>query len=460
MAFDGYGARVPAAALTRPRTVYVDSVNGNDDTGKGTQSQPWATLERAWIERCQYLEIRAPFVIQLLGIGPYSFNFPTGNSECGPDGRVIILGDPTAGVQVLQSGTATGDMSSFVIPTSAIAGSVPFTWVRMTSGNCAGCLFLVTDNLANSLTVANQLPRTNNGAIANGDTWQLVQPITEVSIPNAPASGLQVNPGTLSNWRGTYAGQSTTNAPSHILYGLRITGPGTLRLNSGDYAMGFCRVPATAVHSQAYVQYGLFNEQSGLPGAASTRLYAAGVIFEGLSCNHLSATEATGVLSLNCTSSNGGGSRLVVAGGRLGGSNSTSLVFTGSTLDTFSSVNARCIVQRQILLTIGSFLRQAGAWSAVVTSGSCLRVQRGSQASIEGTWIGGTTDAAGYGVDVRGGGRCLFVNQTPQLTGGTAGSDLRTTNVAVAANAALNANGNAVGNATDALLGEVLARVA
>ena len=458
MAFDGYN-RAPTSALTRARTVYVDSVNGNDYTGDGSQSRPWATLERAWVERCQYLELRAPFVVQLIGVGPYQLDFPIGSSDCSPDGRFIVLGDPLAGVQVVASGTATGDMSSFVIPTSAIVGSHLFSWVRITSGNCAGCLFQIVDNAANSITVANQVPRTTNGAIANGDTWEIVQPITEVSIANAPASGLVPNPGSLNNWQGTFAGQSTILQPTHILYGLRITGPGTLRFASGSYAIGFCRVAATFVTSQAQIQYGMFNEQSRVPGAASSRLFAAGAIFEGLSCNHLNSSEALGIISIgtSTSSSNGSGSRLTWNGGRLAGSN----VFfsAGASLESFTASNARYILGRTVTLQ-GGTLNQAGSWFSAVTSGSCLRVSRGSQAVITGAWTGGTTDAAGYGVDVRGGGRCLFINQTPQLTGGTAGSDLRTTNVAVAANAALNANGNAVGNATDALLGEVLARVA
>ena len=72
---------------------------------------------------------------------------------------------------------------------------------------------------------------------------------------------------------------------------------------------------------------------------------------------------------------------------------------------------------------------------------------------------GGTTDAAGYGVDVRGGGRAYFNNVTPTLTGGTAGSDLRTTATAVAANAALGASPSTV-DALGSPYGEVLARVA
>lgn len=460
MAFDGYGARVPAAALTRPRTVYVDSATGNDDTGLGTQAKPWATLRRAWIERCQYIELRAPFVVQLIGVGPYALDFPVGASDCSPEGRFIVLGDPLAGVEVIASGTAVGDMSSFVIPTSAIVGSHPFSWIRFTSGNCAGCLFLVVDNLANSVTVANQVPRTTNGAIANGDTWELVQPITEVSIAAAPASGLEPNPGALNNWQGTFAGQSTTLQPTHILYGLRITGPGTLRLSSGSYALAFCRVAATLIGQQAQVQFGMLPEQSGVPGSASSRLFAAGVICEGLSCNFLNSSEALGVLSINGGASNGSGSRLTWNGGRSAGA--AAWFFSGGAqLDSFTSINARYILARPVQLQgPAATLNQAGSWFSAVTSGSCLRVARGAQAAVTGSWLGGTTDAAGYGVDVRSGGRVLFVNVTPQLTGGTAGSDLRTTNVAVAANSALNANGNAVGNATDALLGEVLARVA
>lgn len=459
MAFDGYGG-VPATALTRQRIVYVNSATGNDNTGQGTQSSPWATLRRAWIERMQYLELRAPFVVQLQGVGPYVMDFPIGASQCSPEGRFIVIGDPLAGVNILQSGTATGDMVNFVIPTSAIVGLHPYSWVRFTSGNCSGCMFQLQENGANSITVANNSGRTTNGAIANGDAWQLVEPVTQIQIVGA-APGPEVNPGSINNWTGTFSGTGTlTIQACHWFYGIRFTGPGVLRTQSGSVGLGFCRVESSAVHQNVQLQCGMLAEQTGIPGAESNRLFGAGAIFNA-GCNYVSA-DVTGVISSSSTSSYGGQTRFVWAGGRIGNPVVNSVFISGmTTFENFSATSA----QQLLLATIdvqgpGPVLRASGTWRSSVTLGSCIRPTRGALVIVDATWTGGTTDAAGYGVDVRSGGRCLFRNQTPQLTGGTAGSDLRTTNVPVAAVAALNANGNAVGNATDALLGEVLARVA
>ena len=460
MAFDGYGARVPAAALTRPRTVYVDSATGNDDTGKGTQASPWATLMRAWIERCQYLELRANFTIQLIGVGPYVLDFPMGASECAAGGRLLILGDPAAYV-INDSGTATGDMVNFVIPTNASIAGNNYHFLRFTSGNCAGAYFQTVETLANSIEVANNAARTALGAIVNGDTWQVITPGTVIDVQAFPSSGTDAFQA-ISDWGGELFGEGFASQPLHWFRGIAFQGAGFLRVQRSVVGFALCRLSnAFQVVSSGEVFCGLATEQTQLPGSNGLRMYGAGLVAQ----SSFSTLQAflRGILSTSSSTSFGGKSNFFWYGGRMGNAGGTVGVSLGANLEGFGGPAENRILMATLNVSGASTVNVGGLgrWRSVVTVGSCLRLMTQGLALIQAAiWTGGTSDAAGYGVDVRSGGRCLFRNNTPALTGGTAGSDLRTTNVAVAANAALNANGTAVGNATDALLGEMLSRVA
>jgi hypothetical protein len=458
MAFDGYGSRTPTSALTRARTVYIDSVAGNDSTGDGSQSKPWRTLQRGWYERMQYVDLRQPFTIQLLGTGPYLIDFPMGASWCtGPEGRFQVLGDPLAGVNIIASGTATGDFSGNVLPTSAIVGTHTYAWLRITSGNCAGSVFLMLTNDAGSVTVANRTARDVNGAVANGDTWQIIEPFTQIQMAATvvgPESGPNIN-----GLQGSYSGNNSFQVqPCHWFYGINFTGANNVRPQSSRLGLAFCRFSTTCVAQESDLLLGGPSENSKLPGAANFRLYGAGVVFNA-TCNYIGCA-VRGVVSNSSFCSIGGSTRFFWGGGRIGHPTANSLSVLQSTFEPFGSPSELRHLGSTIDVGAGGLARVGANWVSLVTLGSCARVQRFGELVCDGAWTGGTTDPAGYGVDVRSGGRALFRNVTPQVTGGTPGSDLRTTNVPVAANSALNANGNAVGNATDALLGEVLARVA
>jgi hypothetical protein len=93
-----------------------------------------------------------------------------------------------------------------------------------------------------------------------------------------------------------------------------------------------------------------------------------------------------------------------------------------------------------------------------VTAGDCIRVRRGGTFIHNHACTGGTTDAAGYGVNVTGGGR-FFTTVEPTHTGGTPAKDLKTTNNGGLPNSTLSAAGTPAGVAADALLGEVLCRM-
>lgn len=463
MAFDGYGLRAPASALTRDRTVYVDSATGNDNTGLGTQAKPWATLQRAWIERMQYLQLRARFVVQLIGAGPYEIDFPMGGSDCSPDGRFIVLGDPN--FNVADSGTATGDMVGQTVPCSAIqnGGAANYQWVRFTSGACAGCVFLINNTTANSFTVASSLARANHGAIVNGDTFQMVEPITRLHFMNPPAGNYAGH--TINGLRGAYTAPDVltlNNQPCHWFYGLLFDAAGvTGRVQNSQVGFSLCRFSHTFTASESDVMLGSAYEASGLPGASNTKLWAAGSIFN--SNMTWPSTRVNGVFSGSSTMSFSG-SRVGFGGGRLGVAAGAIVVASAGFFDLIGSTNANRRFQARLELSQSSELRMVdqGVVTFEVTGGSCVRVTRGGFALIAPagtfTYSGGTSDAAGFGLDTRGGGVIQVGNWTPTFTGGTAGQDLRTTNVTTA-NATLNANNTVVGNAADALLGEVLSRV-
>src|SRR6266545_4324284 len=380
----------PITALTYPRTVYVNSVTGND-AGSGTLALPWKTLARAWAERQHYLVLRAKFTVQLLGVGPYDLS-PMQGSACEDDGFFVVLGDPTVNV-VLATGTATGDLVGNVLPTSALAVNVGKNeFLRFTTGFYATAVFQVNENAANSVTIANRQTRGEQATpIGNGDAFQIVRPGTVIRI----SGGFSDAP-PIENLTGITRDAVDLQSVRHVFYGVHFVAAvvgSRPSLAAAALAFGFCRlVTGLIVSAQSIVQ---------------------------------------------------GGAQVNVFNGRVTASDFGDYLIQGRV--RISNAGAVMLVQ-------------FGTWRFVLTSGSCFVVQNGGYLEVGSAFSaanpsGGTTDVNGYGVDVRGGGRVLYRNVTPALTGGTAGSDLRTTNVPIAPNAALNANGASVAIAADSLLG-------
>lgn len=444
-------------------TLHVDSVTGNDDN-PGTAALPYRTLARAWYQRLQYLELRVVLTIQLHGVGPYDMP-PMGASECAANGWLVIKGDQAAET-VVASGTFTGDIAGQVLPTSATGGTnnLRDEFLRVTSGPLAGALFQITENAANSITIANKRARSVAAVpIVNGDAWQCVRPGTQIRITLNNSFGPHAQtPHVISNWRGVTRGNNGEPLPKHQFFDVRFITSDNSGFSILDSQVGLtmCRCErGVGVRNSLLVTGMMFRSDILGYGAAGQNCLPYGAGLVALTAGSIAvATDAqiTGVLSWLVTFSVLAGA-FTWLGGRAG---SGLFLFAGAGAEDFGTdqdnlVNATIsISSRSLLRTIG------GPWRAAVTAGSVVRVDTQGYFECRIAFTGGTTDAAGYGCDVRSGGRALYKNVTPALTGGTAGSDLRTTNVAVAANAALNANGNAVGNATDALLGEVLARVA
>jgi hypothetical protein len=458
----GPGLEVPNARPVNPLltnlVLYVDSATGSD-LNPGTQAQPFATLQRAWNERQAYAELRATLRIQLIGAGPYDMP-AMGASTCSEAGSFTICGDAAAQT-VVATGTATGDFAANVLPTSATGGvnNCRDEFLRMLTGNCAQAVFQINENAANSITVSNVRARTTNGAIANGDTWQVVRPGTQIRITLSALSTAAV-PHVIANWTGSSVGSSTPTA-KHWLYNVRLTttdgsqlkvlgaqfGLAMVRAEAGVFFIGSQIIGGTAVRSTEF----------GIVSANRDLLFGAGLVVSAGLFFWQSCT-AFGVFTYGGSAGSLGDTAIIWGGGR-GVALSVQLRSQVNTIGAGQDI----LLNGTITVSGSNAALRMGVTGTIrcaVTAGSCFRARMGGLIAFQsGGPTGGTIDAAGFGFDARGGGVIFFENVQPAVTGGTLNQDLRTTNQ-TAANVALAVNNTAVGDAADALLGEVLARVA
>jgi hypothetical protein len=447
----------PSTALTAARTVYVNAVTGNDVRGTGTLALPWKTLMRAWTERQQYLVLRAKFTVQLLGVGPYELPSMLG-SQCADEGFFVVLGDPSAEV-LLATGHATGDMVGNTIPTSALVVNAHRNeFLRFTSGAETAGVYQLNSNAANSVTVANSWLRfVSSDPIVNGDTFRIFRPGTQIRV----SGGFALAP-RLENLTGV-SGANTfgEDIGRHVFYDVHFVtaDSSALILEGSALVFALCRSDLFLFSVTSSVACGLLDsEVVGIVGPAS-RDQILGAGFVAAYCQII-ASRLIGTLSwVDGLVLSGGQVYFAWCGGIGAGDVTIYTAFMEGFGDfcemlleaTISVINAQAVC----LMNASS-----GIWHFAVTSGPCIKVQNGGQLSVVTSDLtGGTTDAAAAAVDVSGGGRALFRGVSPALTGGTLGSDLRTTNVPIAANAALAANGSSVAIAADVLFGEVLGRL-
>lgn len=444
--------------LTTARTVHIDSAAGSDTTGDGSAAHPWQTIAKGWADRLTYGELRAIYIMQLHGAGPYTMPI-AGASVCGDNGFFLVLGDPA--VDVTQAtGTFTGDLNTttFIVGTSAGLGSDTQAgrWLYVTSGLCSGARVLIAANTDTSVTVSYRQFRATLGAIANGDTFTIKEPGTVLNFP-AAVSGL-FTPGTY-DWVGGDA-QGSAIVARHCFANLSFTGSIARFVRS---CVGFCGVKSAAAVqiNRSYVQFGVYQNGFIFGVGANSKtdvLSAWGCAFTA----GVTVTGGSTVVAVAYASSSffiGSASQsdvVVLAGGRF----AAFTLSEGAWCEVLSSTSY-VYVTGTVAVGKGCNLNlNTATWKFAVTSGSCLLLKAGAQAYQSFASVsGGTTDVAGFGVSVLGGGKFWFVNTSPTLTGGTALADLRTTN-AVAPNSVLASNGTAAGTAADAALGEVLARVA
>jgi hypothetical protein len=427
-----------AQALTVARTVHVDSATGNDTTGNGSSGAPFATLARAWAERLLYSELRAKFVVQLHGVGPYTMPV-MGASVCGDGGYFQVFGDASVDIAVA-SGTFTGDLntSTYILPTSAGLGvnTLKNAFLEITSGNCAGVRSNIVVNTDNSITIPFRAWRTTLGAVANGDTFRAFQPGTVINCPAAAAGNICAG---CYDWTGN--AEFPLSYPSggsyrHGFYNVQFTGT---QLTTRNAQVAFIGVRATL--SILWWDQSKINAEGpsdGFPwgvGAdavtnkissygwidtASTPLIGNGSLVSGVFCWKNAPNIGTGVAGEYDVFEHKGGRYelgVTLVGGTFesSGGGNTYLLLQG----TLSLAKAA-----KVSLITGSTVKVVFA----VTAGSCLDLQEGSLVTcvVASGLSGGTTDAAGFGIRVRAGGGRVLLNGAFALTGGTLNADVKT----------------------------------
>ena len=444
-----------AQPLVADRTVYVHSATGSD-ANDGSQAAPFKTLMRALAERSKYGTLRAKFQIQLLGVGPYTLDTSTtrvANSACDGKGLFMLDGD-IAAETTHYTGTFSGDFltGTCAINTSAGLGADTYKgrFVRVTSGLCAGAEFPILEHTDTQIIAVSKRFRTI-GAIAAGDTFKVFTPGTVVN----GVSAIRIN-----EWWG--GDPNTADSIKHVFRWLLFST--FVGFSRSQVVLLSCRlqVPLVISHNS---QISSATFDSLQLGASHTNLYrsAGSTVIGNISMTYGGMLQGawcheTGSIGLSNQA------QLELLGGRIGAvSVSNGAMFRIGTAGT-QELAVRC----DNTITIDAlgdvvFAASNTLTKFVVTAGSCVRVRRLGRLiwqSVGGPEVsGGTTDPAGFGIDVSGGGQALLV-VAPTLTGGTASKDLKTTGNGGVANSTLSAAGTAAGVAADALLGEVLARVA
>lgn len=433
-----------AQPLTVDRTVYVDSVAGND-ANTGTQAAPFQTFARAWAERQKYGVLRAKFTIQLNGVGPYTMPARLSASLCDLGGYLIIRGDEAVEV-THATGTFTGDFAGPTIGTSSGLGSDTHKnrWVKITSGPAAGCVFMVAKNTDTAITASNRrFKSAGSTTITAGTEFKIFTPGTQVTTNGAR----------IDSWRG---GEIPVTADiRHVWLGIAFTG--SMGASNSEACFMVCSATGsfTNYHSIVATQF----LDGTVLGAPQHAYRSAGIVVNGWSqfggyAYATFSTTAASVVTVNGSIDHLGGrfAAFTASGGgifRTGASSGDAFYRFDNTFTASQG---------------GHFEMQSNGNTAefAVTTGSCFRANRdGRILHTTGAYAGGTTDPAGFAIDVSGGGRCY--TQTGAFTGlvgGTAGKDLKTTNNGGVASSVLSGIGTSAGVAADALLGEVLARVA
>lgn len=430
-----------AQPLTVDRTVYVDSVAGSD-TNDGSQAAPFQTLARAWAERQRYGVLRAKFKIQLLGVGPYLVPPVLGFSAADSGGRFVLKGDANADV-IHHSGTFSGNFAGNTIGTSAGLGTDTHKhrFVGITSGPLNGAVFCILKHTDNSITACDTY-FASGFTITAGTTFKIFSPGT---VLTATANNR------IENWLGGDPAAAVEDQ-RHIVVRVAINGgisvydslvtfaastaSGSSSWRGSEMNVGYIRdgaavdEPASAFRSASFVSASLTIVDSCVEGLFSLSNPSGGMTISNRSTVNFYAGRVEGAVTVNGMASG------------------------------FYAISGR--FQKTITIEGAA----SCGWNTytpiefAVAAGSCIRVRRGGQLSWSGTApAGGTTDVNGFGIDCSGGGRVILAH-APTLTGGTSGKDLRTSNNGGVANSVLSAAGTAAGVAADALLGEVLCRVA
>lgn len=442
---------VKLSQLTAPvvadRTVHVNSSTGNDTTGDGSSGAPWQTLARAWTDRLTYGELRAKYIVQLHGVGPYTMPV-MGASICGDGGYFIVQGDSTVDVAIA-SGTFTGDLNTttYALPTSAGLGSdtLKTYFLEITSGNCSGVRTSIVTNTDTSISIPDRQWRTALGAVANGDTFRVFAPGTVINVPaiatGAPSSGSD-------SWLGgVLLAIGAIKVMRHIFYNVALTLTGQLTFTESSIALVGVRTTGSSfvfmMFQRSRVALGHQPDPSLFLGgspAANFKLFSYGL---SLSDNAiLEVGGSSSVMGSYYIGAGGLGLGYVSIGDEwicCGGRHDSAVSINGGRFEMYSgtyeylhTTSLFSLLQRaQLFIGVGS----GSKWVFAVTSGHCVQLTKGSffgygNFSTAGI-SGGTTDAAGYAINMlQGGGTVVIHGGAPVLTGGNGnGNDIKTTNL-------------------------------
>jgi hypothetical protein len=394
------------------------------------------------------------FKIQFVGLGPFpvigQFNIPPAATFCGsrcegPNGFVLFDGDASVETTHI-TGTFTGDLVAGRIGTSPGLGvdTQRGRHVRILTGVYAGAEFLINENTDTQLSVSSSFFRAlSAGVIAAGDTFKIFPPGTTLNLSGGPRFTSLTGGGQI---------------PRHVFHGLVFTGTQVQQVDS-EISYPSCRWAAGGSTGSTACTLASYLTDVTPFGLSLAVAWASA----GLSMTALNGIRGT--FSANVVVE---GTTLVAA--QLGPCywSPTSGRFIGlvtigtAAVAQFNSVgNGLYRFDAGLIVEDNAVLKGVGAIEAkfAVASGDCIKVRRGGLAALSMLFTGGTADVAGYGINVTGGGR-VYLTVQPTHTGGTPGKDLKTSGNGGVANATLSAAGVAAGIAADALLGEVLARVA
>lgn len=454
--------------LIAARTIHLNSATGSDTTGDGSSAHPWQTLAKGWADRLTYGELRAIYIIQLHGVGPYTMPV-MGASVCGVDGYFQVYGDSAVDV-VAATGTFTGDLNTttFQLPTSAGLGSntLKDAFLEITSGNASGVRSNIVTNTDTSITIPIRQWRATLGAVANADTFRVFTPGTVI---NCPAAATGVICSGCYDWQGHSEyplGYASGGSVRHGFYNVQFTGTQLSARNSSLALIGvrsslsvtwFDRTELVGSGPTNSFTWGVGTNTNtnklssyGFIDTASTMLVGNRSIVVGVFCLKNAPNIGTGL--------GGEGDLWQQNGGRYEGG----VILLGGTFSSSGGGATYTLISGPLSISkVAKLALLSGTTTRIlfaITSGSCIDVSDGSFVHVNGTtgMTGGTTDAAGYAIRLRGGGGRVLMTGALNVTGGTAGADIKTSVLGAQPAAFLAAAGDFI---SDLGGGEIVARI-
>lgn len=168
------------------RVIYIDP-DGDDERNDGTQGKPWATWDRALMELPRKLNHRLTFKQPAATFTSFPREV---RCDVGPMGQLVLECSeaPTvvAGPFTITTSTAVNTASGWDLLVSG-AGWTPEEYygkfIRITSGAAAGRCWPIGRNTADTISIAWDVV---NIAIANGDTFEILDPSGRIETYRAP----------------------------------------------------------------------------------------------------------------------------------------------------------------------------------------------------------------------------------------------------------------------------------